>query len=135
MARRRSQTLTDVELEFMQVLWSLFEANSVMIQKALRERGRELTGGSIRKVLGILERKGHVQRRRLGRSFYYAPKTQPRVAKHGAVRDLCLRLFYGSVPNLIAALLDAADLRPDDVEEIKKLIAQREKGGRSWSRF
>ena len=40
MARRKSRTLTEVELEFMQVVWKAGEAATGDVQNALRKQGR-----------------------------------------------------------------------------------------------
>ena len=66
MPRRKTRTLTEVELEFMQILWAEGEASTEDVQEALRRRGRELADGSVRKVLAILIDKGYATRRREG---------------------------------------------------------------------
>ena len=55
MPRRKSRTLTEVELEFMDVVWDEGEVTTDAVQNALRSRGRPLSDGSVRKVLSILE--------------------------------------------------------------------------------
>ena len=60
MARRRSRILTEVELEFMQVIWSRGKVTTEDVRNALRHEGRHLSDGSIRKVLSILVKKGYV---------------------------------------------------------------------------
>jgi hypothetical protein len=55
MARRKTRTLTEVELEFMQAVWAADrEVTTEDVLDALRRQGRELAGGSVRKVLSIL---------------------------------------------------------------------------------
>ena len=61
MARHTTKTLTEVELEFMQILWTEDEASPEDIQKNLLQKGRTLTGGTIRKMLSILMKKGYVK--------------------------------------------------------------------------
>ncbi|MBM4039991.1 MAG: BlaI/MecI/CopY family transcriptional regulator [Planctomycetes bacterium] len=127
MARRQSRTLTDVELEFMQLLWSKGKVSTDDIQSALRQQGRDLTDGSIRKVLSILVRKSYVQRRRVGRAFLYEAKVDEQAASRSFLRDLVTRVFGGSAALLVAALLDTRSVRPKDIEAIKRLIAERER--------
>ncbi len=71
MARKKSRTLTNVELEFMQLVWAGKEVSTEGLQETLHKRGRSLSGGSIRKVLSILEDKGYVIRRKEGRAYLY----------------------------------------------------------------
>ena len=65
MARRKSKVLTEVELEFMRILWSKGEVTVEEVMEALRSECRPLSDGSVRKILAILGRKGYVDRRKL----------------------------------------------------------------------
>jgi len=126
MARRTSSTFTEVELEFMHIIWSCGEATTEILQDRLHEQGRDLSDGSIRKILSILVRKGHLTRRRVGRGFVYRTKLPKNQAETSLVRDLVRRAFGGSVSLMVAALLKGDEVRPGDIEEIKRLIEDRE---------
>ena len=130
MARRKTRTLTEVELEFMQVLWALGGATTEEVQEVLRRQGRELADGSIRKVLSILVEKGYAARQPKGRAFVYAAKVAEREANRSLVHDLLTRAFDGSAALLVASLLGSDSVRPKDLEAIKRLIAEREREGR-----
>jgi len=125
-ARRRTRTLTEVELEFMQAVWRAGEATTEDVQAILRRRGRELAGGSVRKVLGILLDKGYVSRRREGRGFVYKARVPKDKAHRSMVADLLKRAFGGSAPLMVATLLDTSAVDEEEIEEIKRLIAERE---------
>jgi len=126
-ARRKARTLTEVELEFMNVLWEEGEASTEIVQTALQRRGRGLADGSVRKVLSILARKGYVERRREGRAFLYRATVPEGQARRSLVQDLLSRAFGGSASLLVASLLDAHSVREGDLAAIKKLIAERER--------
>lgn len=126
MARRHTPTLTRVELEFMGIVWTAPEVTTEHIQKELRRRGRALTGGSIRKILSILMKKGYVARRQEGNTFFYKATVPLEAARKSLVADFLSRAFGGSAGLLVAAVLDAGKLRRGELEEIKKAIAQRE---------
>ncbi len=130
MARRKSRTLTEVELEFMQVIWPRGEVTVEDIQDALREDGRHLSGGSIRKILSILIKKGYASRRRGGRGHTYKARVPEDKATRSMVLDLLKRAFDGSAAMMVATLLDAKAVRTGDIERIKALIAERERGAR-----
>ena len=51
MARRISPTFTEVELEFMRIVWPAGEVTTEDVLTALRKRGRDLSDGSVRKIL------------------------------------------------------------------------------------
>lgn len=126
MARRRSRTLTEVELEFMQVVWSAGEVSSEHVVEALRRQGRDLTGGSVRKMLSILVDKGYLTRRRTGQNFLYKAKVGREQATGRMVTDLLKRAFGGKASLMVAALMDSRAVRDGDIDEIKRLIAQHE---------
>lgn len=127
MGRRKSRTYTEVELEFMQVIWAAGEVTTDHVQKVLKGRGRNLSDGSIRKILSILIEKGHLTRRRDGRAFLYKPTVREGQAHRKMVQDLVKRAFGGSAGLMVAALFDGNALNERDLKEIKRLIAQREK--------
>ncbi len=127
MGRRKSPTFTEVELEFMQVIWAAGEVSTDHVQEVLNERGRNLSDGSIRKVLSILIEKGHLTRRREGRAFLYKPKVREGQAHRKMVQDLVKRAFGGSAGLMVAALFDSNALNERDLKDIKRLIAKHEK--------
>jgi predicted transcriptional regulator len=129
MARRKTPTLTEVELEFMHVIWDAGQVTTEDVQTALRRQGRALADGSIRKVLAILLAKGYLWRQPQGRGFVYRAKV-PRVqANRHMVLDLVRRAFGGSAALMVSTLLDGLPISKAELREIRRLIAEREKGG------
>ncbi len=126
MARRKSRTPTEVELEFMQVLWTQDEATTEDVQDALATQGRPLSDGSVRKILSILVEKGYASRRPRGRGFLYKAEVPARQANGKMVLDLLERAFGGSAALMVASLLDARAVKRKDIREIKRLIAKHE---------
>ena len=127
MGRRKSPTFTEVELEFMRVIWPAGEVTTEDVRAALGNHGRDLSDGSIRKVLSILIRKGHLTRRRKGRGFLYKPAVHQGQANRRMVQDLKTRAFEGSAALMVAALFDGKAISERELEDIKLLIAQYEK--------
>ena len=129
MARRKSSTFTEVELEFMNIIWDQKEVSTEDIQNTLNKSGRKLSDGSIRKILSILMNKGHLTRRRAGRNYYYTANVHKYRAHKKMVRDLLKRAFGGSAPEMVAALLDSRNIKNGDIKEIKRLIKEHEREG------
>ena len=127
MARRKASTYTEVELEFMHVVWESGEVSTEDVQRVLRRSGRELSDGSIRKVLSILVKKGHLTRRKAGRSFLYKAKIPQKKANIKMVQDLLKRGFRGSPSLMVAALLENRALGKRDLKKIQELITEYEK--------
>jgi len=126
MARRSSKTLTEVELEFMQIVWEHSEVSTETIQNALAEKGRHLSDGAIRRVLAILMEKGYLGRRRDGIGFYYHAKVGKEHAYRDMFQDLLHRAFDGSGSLMVAALLDSLEVSNGEMREIRRLIEERE---------
>lgn len=126
MARRKARTLTEVELEFMQIVWNRGQVTTEDLLEALRRQGRDLSDGSVRKMLSILVAKGYVSRRRRGRGFLYRAKVPKDRANRRMVRDLAKRAFGGSAALMVAALLDSRRVSGEDIRKIKRLIEERE---------
>ena len=130
MARRKGRTLTEVELEFMQVVWPRGEVSVEEVMGALADAGRDLSDGTVRKMLSILVDKGYLTRRRDGRGFLYRPVVGRDEANRSMIRDLLDRAFGDNAALMVAALFDARSVRRRELEKIKRLIADREKEGR-----
>ncbi len=127
MARRKASTYTEVELEFMHVVWESGEVSTEDVQRVLRHSGRGLSDGSVRKVLYILVKKGHLTRRKAGRSFLYKAKIPQKKANIKMVQDLLKRGFRGSPSLMVAALLENRALGKRDLKKIQELITEYEK--------
>lgn len=125
MARQPSPTFTGVELEIMHVLWDRREAAPEDIVAALAERGRDVTGGTVRKMLSILIRKGYASRTRDGKKYLYCPAVKRSTARKGMVADLMERAFGGSAALMAAALLDDPAVPEKDLDRITQLIEKR----------
>src|SRR5258708_26935971 len=104
MARPEAERLTPLELEIMNVLWRLDNANVQAVQQALP---RELAYTTVQTVLNILQRKGKVKRAKRDRAYFYTPMvSQSQVGRH-AVSDMAERLFSGSAESLVMSMLEA----------------------------
>ena len=127
MARQKASTFTEVELEFMHVVWESDEVGTEEVQRVLQRSGRQLSDGSVRKVLSILVKKGHLTRRKTGRSFLYKAKIPQNKANIKMVQDLLKRGFRGSPSLMMAALLESRTVNKRDMKRIQQLIAKYEK--------
>lgn len=129
MARRKARTLTEVELEIMQVIWQRQEVTVPDLQQALEEQGKPLALPSIRTMLSILLEKGYVARRGGGRRHLYRATVPREDAEKRILQDIVERAFRGSASQLVAALIDTDMLSDRELTDVKKLIGKREKEG------
>ena len=70
MPRRPTRTLTETELEFMKAIWNRGESSIEEVLEVFRSHGRNITGGTARKMLSILVRKGYISRRKVSPFLY-----------------------------------------------------------------
>ncbi len=127
MARKRAKSFTDVELEFMQVIWDAGEASPDDIDRALRENGRAISVGSIRNVLAIMLDKGYLTRRKEGKAFLYRAAVGREQARTNLIGDILSNMFEGSESLVVAALLDRSDIGREELEKMKHMIRERER--------
>lgn len=122
----RKHQLADLQLAIMHVLWEREEATVSEVREAL-EPGRPLAHTTVGTMLTKLEEKGQVKHRSDGRvNVYRAVLRQDQVCR-SMVTDLVNRLFHGDVTQMVCHLLDASDVTPENLAELKKLIRQKEK--------
>jgi predicted transcriptional regulator len=92
-----------LELLCLRALWTLGEGNVKAVQHIVAE-SRPLAYTTIMTVLERLVRKGMLTRRKVGRSFAYAPQASREAARRAAVRELLDGYFDGSEEALILFL-------------------------------
>jgi len=92
-----------LELACLRALWRLEEGNVRSVQEIVAQ-SRPLAYTTIMTVLDRLVRKGKLSRRKVGRSFVYAPSETRDTLRKAAVRELLDGYFDGSAVELIAFL-------------------------------
>ena len=123
MARTKSEHLTRLELEIMNVLWEVGPANVQTVQQGLE---RELAYTTVQTMLNILHKKGRVKRTLKDRAYLYkAAVSRKEVVSH-TVSDLVDRLFGGSAESLVMSLVETKHLTPEKLAKLNKLIAKAE---------
>ena len=117
--------LTKLELQIMQVIWRLGPSTVGQVQEGLEQ---ELAYTTVQTMLNILEKKGKLRRKLLGRSYEYSAAVSEAKASGHAVRDLVDRMFGGSHEELVMSLIKARQIDPERIAELsKKLSAHYEK--------
>jgi predicted transcriptional regulator len=92
-----------LELACLKALWSLEEGNVRAVQQLVAE-SRPLAYTTIMTVLDRLVRKGKLTRRKVGRSFVYAPSANRDAMRRVALRELLEGFFDGSEEQLLVFL-------------------------------
>lgn len=124
MPRRRSEMLTDVELELMIALWQIGSGSVREVMAALSgESKRAYT--SVATIMKILDDKGYVASERQDRSLIYTPTVKRSEYEGKSLKNLSDSLFGGTPTALVARLVDNEDLTNEMIQEIKAIIETR----------
>lgn len=109
-------TLSRRERQIMDILYASGQATAKEIGEKLPDAP---TGATVRTLLRVLLKKGHVRHREEGRTFIYEPSAPPAKAAQSAVKRLLEVFFQGSVERAVSGLLDAG--QPTSEEELQRL--------------
>ncbi|MGI9244792.1 MAG: BlaI/MecI/CopY family transcriptional regulator [Verrucomicrobiales bacterium] len=133
MARKKSQNqvseepLARRERQIMDIVFARGSATAREIWESLDDPP---TYATVRTILRVLERKGHLDHSVEGKTFVYAPTRCREVEAASALRRLVQTFFDGSVERAVSGLLrlDEKKLDAAEVDRIEKLIAQADSG-------
>jgi BlaI family penicillinase repressor len=123
LARTKSPTLTEVEQQIMEVLWSAGSGTVAEVTEALT-RYKNVAFNTVQTVLRILEDKRYVGHRAEGRAFRYTPIVDRDTASTSAVNYLVRRFFDGAPGKLAMNLIENERLSPEELAQLNALIAK-----------
>jgi predicted transcriptional regulator len=126
--KRKTDGLTEQELEIMKVVWDLEKATVREVYERLLER-RRIAYTTVMTMMNILEKKGHLGRDQVDRAYVYKPTRPQRQVVGGMLRDFIERVFDGSAKPLLAHLVEENRLSEQELKELVKLARQKT-GGR-----
>jgi predicted transcriptional regulator len=120
----QERTLTEVELELMNILWRIQEGSVHHVIEHL-DQDRPLAYTSVSTILRILEQKKVVGSRKEGRVHIYFPILTKSEYESTSVKKLIKNVFDGAPTAMVKQLLDCADLTQEDLKEITTLLQQK----------
>jgi predicted transcriptional regulator len=118
---------TDAELGILRVLWARGPST---VRQVAEEMGREGGYTTVLKLLQIMTGKRLVRRDESSRTHVYEAAFSQDHTERQLVTDLLDRVFDGSAAKLVLQALAANKTTPEELDEIKKLIASRTGGAR-----
>ena len=122
--KKKSELLTEVELEFMIELWELGEGTVRDVLARLPE-DRNLAYTSAATILRILEQKEFVTSRKAGKSHVYIPTLDRDTYQSRSLRHLSMKLFDDTPASLVARLVDDEELTEEALGQIRALVDRR----------
>ncbi|MFQ5741316.1 MAG: BlaI/MecI/CopY family transcriptional regulator [Acidobacteriota bacterium] len=128
MERRDPQDFSRRERQIMDVVYQCGHATAAQVLEHLPDPPGYST---VRTLLGVLERKGHLRHERRGYHYVYFPTTPVEEVSTSVLRHVMDTFFKGSATKIVSAVLDLKDtqLSEGEYEKILKLVQKaREEG-------
>jgi predicted transcriptional regulator len=125
MRRKQEKTLlTEVELEFMNVVW---ETGGGTVRDILAQLNKvqERAYTSVATVLKIMEQKGFLTSERAERALVYRPAIPKADYQKTTLKNLSSKLFNDTPAALVARLVDDEDVTNEMLEEMRALLDER----------
>lgn len=125
MNKAKNKNLSRREREIMDVVYHLGEGGVSEIRARMNDNPAYDT---IRVILGILSKKGHLVRYQEVRRFIYRAKVSKEIAARTAIRNLLTTFFSGAPSKAVLAMLDESSnrLTREELDEIKARIKNEE---------
>ena len=121
MARKKLSSLTDLEIDIMNIVWRLRRATVRQIVDSLRDH-RPLAYTTVQTVLSILTQKGVVRYTREGRAFVYTAIVKPEGVRREVIQAVVDKLFAGSSQSLVLHLIESDALTAEEAESLRNLL-------------
>ena len=118
---------TEAELAILRVLWARGPSTVREVAAAMGREGRYTT---VLKLLQIMTDKQLVRRDASTRTHVYEAARSESETQRLLVRDLVDRAFDGSAGKLVMQALASKKTTPQELAEIRRLLARRRKGDR-----
>src|ERR1700677_3909842 len=120
-----AKVLTPLERRIMRVLWDDGAAN---VQKVLQGLTGEpqLAYTTIQTTLNVLQRKGRVKRKLVGRAFEYSAAVSQEAADSHAIKDVLHKVFRGSVDDLLLSLVRSKHLNAEKLAALQAKLETAE---------
>ena len=123
---KSSPRISDAEWTVMKVVWRLRSATARQVVEAL-EREADWKPKTIHTLLRRLVKKGAVTSGKVGREYIFKPAVGEHECCLAASRSFLDRVFDGKIAPFLANFLDNEKLSRRQIEELKKLLEEKEK--------
>ena len=131
---RKTQMVTDRELEILKVLWAHGKASVREVQEDLNKTTGPVAYSTVQTLLNIMEeKKGLVRHVVEGRTFVYIPKKTSDRTIRELTKRFVDRVFDGALDQVMVALIDTKAPSPEEFDKLRAMIdeAQRQAGQKS----
>ena len=115
-------TLSRRERQIMDILFARGEATVRQIQESLEDPPTVM---AVRRMLHILEEKGHLKRHQESREVVYSPRESRKSAGSNALKHVLDTFFSGAIDEAVAAhFARKEEVSPEQLAKLLEMIAQ-----------
>jgi len=125
-----SHRLSRRERQIMDAIFTLGQASAAQVLEALPDPP---SLSSVRKLILILEQRGHLTHKQEGQHFVYVPTQARQSAARSAIRQVLTTFFGGNLETAVTTLLSeaATELSDDEAARLSSLIESSRTGYRA----
>jgi BlaI family penicillinase repressor len=123
MPDKKTDQLTPLELEVMDVLWETGPANVQTVQSGMK---RKLAYTTVQTMLNILHKKKKVNRTLKDRAYFYRPTVSRGQVVKNSVNEIIEKMFGGSAEELVMNLVETKHITPEKLATLHALITAHE---------
>ncbi|MBK8099377.1 MAG: BlaI/MecI/CopY family transcriptional regulator [Planctomycetes bacterium] len=121
---------TERELQILEVLWQRGEATVREVYETLRDE-LPIVQNTVQAFLRLMEQKGLVTHRLVGRSFVYRALQAREPTRKNLLSGLLETVFDGSLDQLVASALAVRKPSAQELDKLRTLLAEAGKRGKS----
>ena len=115
---KSAKVLTPLERRIMRVLWDDGAGNVQHVLQGLTGEP-QLAYTTVQTTLNVLQRKGRVKRKLVGRAYEYSATVTQEAADSHAIKDLLHKVFQGSVDDLLLSLVRSKHLNAEKLAALQ----------------
>jgi len=117
--------ISDAEWRVMKILWADYPLTAGEITEALGD-SVDWKPKTIKTLIDRLVQKGALAFEKRGRVHYYTPKISEERCLEAESASFLDRFFDGSLNPMIAHFVERGKLKPEEIRELKKILAKEE---------
>jgi predicted transcriptional regulator len=122
MSSQPDAALTAVQFEIMQVVWDAPQGATVAEIWEAIGKGREVTRTTVLNLVGRLDKRGWLKRRKLEGVFRYFAAVDRDTTTGRVAEKFVDEFFGGSAAELVMSLLGSKRITASQVEELRELL-------------
>src|SRR6187455_3023306 len=118
MTRPPAEQPTELELQFLKILWEKSPQPVREIRDELARVGRDIAHTSVITTLNTMVKKRFLRRQKEGKGFLFSPRVSRDDVSRKMLGDVMNRVFDGSATALMAGLFEQSDLDSGELKEL-----------------